>query len=355
MEAGNRMRHRTNPIHRTRSLRSVKEVKQQEPKPEENNRWASYNSRPASAFVVPSSRPAKTSSEAVRGSIEEAEIDQAIQRSLLETYKSELAKLARPDSSQAINHNLTDTLEADLPEIDQEVEGSLLQTFKSELAKIARPDNNQAVDNNPTDTLEADLPERPSVPENYLQATTRKLVLQSITSMVSNATTLTAQLREFVIMQMMADSGHVSNTTGSEDRPNMEHTLEAALVNFESSVSKLVKRFETDPTSETNAKGAPHEPDKKAVFTAVGSLHELTSYFDQLCQGLQTVDASENGNLIQNNRDLKGAAKNESSCDSDKTEVYIHMTPVSTSRPSYFKRCYSDNCQDSQILEIERN
>ena len=102
-------------------------------------------------------------------------------------------------------------------------------------------------------------------------------------------------------------------------------------------MSKLAKRLETDPASEINAAWAPHEPDKKVVVTAVGSLHELTSYFDQLCQGLQSVDSPGDGNLIQNNRDVKGAAKDERSFDSDRTEVYIHMTSVSTSRPC-FKR-----------------
>ena len=337
MEAGNRMRHRTNPVHRTRSLKSAKEMKQQEPKARENNRWASYNSRPASAFIVPSNGPAKTSSKAVRGSIEEAQIDQAIQRSLLETYKSELAKIARPDSSQAIDYNLTDTLEADQPDISQEVEGSLLQTFKSELAKIARPDNNQAVNDHLTDSLEADQPKQPSAPEKNLYPTTRKLVLQSIASMVSNATTLTGQLREFVIMPLMISSGHVENATRSDDPPIMERTLVAAVRDFESSVSRLVKRLETDSTSETNAKWPSHEPDNKALVTAVDSLHELTSHFDKLCQGIQGVDASGYGNLFQNDPDAKGTANDEGSLASDKTEVYFHLTPVSTRGPSYSK------------------
>ena len=355
MEAGNRMRHRTNPIHRARSLKSIKEVKQQEPKPQENNRWASYNSRPASAFVVPSNRSVKTSSDPVRGPTREAEFAQELQRSLLQTYKSELAKLVVPDNNQAVNDNLTDTLDADLPKIDQEMEGSLLLTYRSELAKLARTDNHQATNDNLTGTLEDDRPEQFSAPEDYLQATTRKLILQSITSMASNATTLTTQLRDFVIMQMMADGGHASDAKRSEDALKMKHALEVVLTNFENSVSRLVERFETDTISETNTKWAPHEPDTEAVVTAVGSLRELTNCFDQLCQGLQFVDASGYGIPTQDNRAVKRTAKDEGSSDSDKTEVYIHMTPVSISEPAYSERYYSNNCQDPQKLEIDRN
>lgn len=174
-------------------------------------------------------------------------------------------------------------------QIPQEPEGSLLQAFRTELAKIITPNNNAGKP--PTPSMETktggDASQSVSVsshvaPAPSLEVRTTKLVLQAVHSICSNVTTLNSQLRHQV-----------------QDAIPMLRLLSVSDLNVESACKEFW--FETDRVvhdilhkeldSDLSAGESVQQTDADLLTNGVCCLRKIMTEFEHLTDRLLTADS----------------------------------------------------------------
>ena len=264
MEAGNKLRARTNPIYHSEphQLR-LSQV-------EDANRWASY------CIAKPTSDD--------------------LHKSTTTTEPTSPLLAAPPEETRA----------------SKESEGSLLQAFRAELAKISRPipvDSQTA--NEPVIEVRSNVEDEdtmtqtiPSPPLPNLEALIGKLMLQAISSIGSTVETLQSQLRHHVL-----DTLPLAPTEKEVPKDYLKSLVEVELRHacdeFENSTELSLVSLKPESSIDGAQEDPKHALESNATVAGAECLQSLASAFQELSRRLRIIEDLKNGKYVKRSSTTK--------------------------------------------------
>ena len=258
MEAGNKLRARTNPIYYFNPHQHrISQV-------EDANRWASYgNAKPASGDVQQSTTATEPTSPLLAAPTEEALAAKESEGSLLQAFRAELAKLSGPVTVES-------------------------QTAKNPAVEVQSNADNEEV---MTETI-------PSPPKPNLEAIISKLMLQAIGSIGSTVKTFQSQLRHHVL-----DALPFAPTEKEVLKNSPECLLEAELRHacdeFENSTEMSLVSLKPESSTDGTQEDLIQVPESSAMVAGVECLQSLSCAFQELSRRLRTIEDMKNGTYVE--------------------------------------------------------